>query len=707
MRPGVRPDLVPVDLRSFNGCPFMKPFIRFLLLGWFLLVSQGAFGWTLSGTVFGNGTPMPNAGVKLFLASDGSTVGQTATNGSGYYSLTVDDGTYNLLVEPPSGAAGYGNSPVSGIVIAGTNITQNEALVTGASTLSGVVKLPDGTPVGGLDVSLQNQANGIVVGSMRTGSDGVYSFAVVPGNYKYYLNGYEWTAMQFPGSPYHLGIYNFSPISVVTGSTTKDLILPLARLSGKTTDSNGVAVGDVGFNIDTSGSKIDGSSYQVQTHSAYTKSDASGNYSMTLFDGFKYAITIVPSTGSGFAQTTLSGLNVSGPTLLGVILQRPDTIAPRILSGPLITQVGANSATVAWQTDEPATGSANWGSGSASETGYQTQHAVLMTGLTAVTPYTVTVSSTDWAGNGPTTASVAFTTGLSDTTAPLIIAGPTVNTLTHQSAVVEWETNEPATTQVSGDLSATIAGLRTLHRVELTGLSALTTYQISVASSDQAGNGPTTRAISFKTLAAADLTAPVITKGPWFVDVTETGATVAWETDEPANSGVSYNDGVAYGVLNDDALAQNHSVSMVGLTANALYQVTVSSTDAFGNGPTLSQPLAVRTLGTADTEPPVFIEPPTVCNVTDRLIQVCLRTDEPASLVIEYGLAPDVLTWTAARARLDPQHSLSISGLTAKTTFLCAPRYGIRRVMSRSARCSRRPRSPAPGPSRCLCRHRL
>jgi hypothetical protein len=529
--------------------------------------------------------------------------------------------------------------------------------------------LPDGTPVAGVQILLQDQIEGVTVGYLTTGNDGAYSFSVAPGTYSYILSGSESGGMSFPGSPSRLSISNFSENTVVSAATIKDLILPLTQMSGKTTDSNGARVGGVELRTTFDGTKPDGAYYEIIHYNGNNKSDASGNYSMALFDGFEYTITILPPTGSGFGQTRLSGLNVSGPTLLSVILQRSDSVAPRILSGPLATQIGATEATVAWQTDEPATGSANWGTGSASETGYQTQHAIQMTGLGVATPYTVTVSSTDDAGNGPTTANVTFTTGPADTTAPLIIAGPTVNTLTHQSAVVEWETNEPATTQVSGDLSATIAGLRTLHRVELTGLSALTIYQISVASSDQAGNGPTTRAISFKTLAAADLTAPVITKGPWFVDVTETGATVAWETDEPANSGVSYNDGVAYGVLNDDALTQNHSVSMVGLNANTLYQVTVSSTDAFGNGPTLSQPLAVRTLGTADTEPPVFVEPPTVCNVTDRLIQVCLRTDEPASLVIEYGLAPDALTWTAARARLDPQHSLSINGLTAKTSY--------------------------------------
>jgi hypothetical protein len=34
---------------------------------------------------------------------------------------------------------------------------------------------------------------------------------------------------------------------------------------------------------------------------------------------------------------------------------------------------------------------------------------------------------------------------------------------------------------------------------------------------------------------------------------------------------------------------------------------------------------------------------PSACAVSDRMIGVCLRTDEPASLTIDYGTDPDAL----------------------------------------------------------------
>jgi hypothetical protein len=122
--------------------------LRLLLLGLLLVLSQGAFAHVLSGTVYGNGSPLANAGIVLTLASDGFAAGSTTTNASGCYSLTVDDGTYNLLVQPP----GFNDYRVYGIVVAGANVTQNVALVGGATTLSGVVQQSDGTPMAGVRV---------------------------------------------------------------------------------------------------------------------------------------------------------------------------------------------------------------------------------------------------------------------------------------------------------------------------------------------------------------------------------------------------------------------------------------------------------------------------------------------------------------------------------------------------------------------------
>jgi hypothetical protein len=65
-------------------------------------LAPGVLAHTLSGTVYGNGSPLADAGIVLTLAADGGSAGETTTNASGVYSLEVADGSYNLLVQPSS-----------------------------------------------------------------------------------------------------------------------------------------------------------------------------------------------------------------------------------------------------------------------------------------------------------------------------------------------------------------------------------------------------------------------------------------------------------------------------------------------------------------------------------------------------------------------------------------------------------------------------
>ena len=61
--------------------------------------------------------------------------------------------------------------------------------------------------------------------------------------------------------------------------------------------------------------------------------------------------------------------------------------------------------------------------------------------------------------------------------------------------------------------------------------------------------------------------------------------TITWRTDEPSDSGVSYNNGTNFFTVRDDAFVRQHSVTLTGLTSVTSYQITVSSRDAVGNGP--------------------------------------------------------------------------------------------------------------------------
>lgn len=77
-------------------------------------------------------------------------------------------------------------------------------------------------------------------------------------------------------------------------------------------------------------------------------------------------------------------------------------------------------------------------------------------------------------------------------------------------------------------------------------------------------------------------------------------ARVDWTTNELANSAVRYGLDVSYGeVKTDPELVVEHSVWLAGLIVDTTYYYVVESTDAHGNGPTISAGGSFRTEPTA------------------------------------------------------------------------------------------------------------
>jgi len=409
-------------------------------------------------------------------------------------------------------------------------------------------------------------------------------------------------------------------------------------------------------------------------------SDASGNYSMWLLAPYAnsgspaYTITVVPPTGSGFANTPVGNMSIIGNQRFSIILPFTDVVAPVILSGPTIRSISANSAVVEWQTDEPARGTVKVGSVVVTSPDLSTSQSVLINGLAASTPYTAEVSATDARGNGPTVKGASFTTAaLPDTVAPVILEGPTITASTNTTLVVEWTTNEPAKGTLSfgvTDLAGSSAetAFTTQHRIELSGLTADSAYQVQVNAKDAAGNGPTvSRTATGRTLPIPDTNAPVITNGPLVSDIEDGTATVTWKTDEPATSGVSWNDGTAYGVLTDAVPSTEHRVQITGLVANTAYHLTVSSTDTLGNGPSLSKTVDFQTQALADTTPPAFLGAPTIVTITHQSAVIRWETDEPADGQITYGILS--LNQTESKTALIKKHTIPLVGLKAATTY--------------------------------------
>jgi hypothetical protein len=219
----------------------------------------------------------------------------------------------------------------------------------------------------------------------------------------------------------------------------------------------------------------------------------------------------------------------------------------------------------------------------------------------------VVVDASDLNGNAMTTDAYSFTTGPAPDTTPPVISNVQATSITDNSAVITWTTNEASdsavqygTTSGSYPLSRNSTTLVTSHSVTLTGLNDDTTYFFRVRSTDASGNGPTvSNELSFTTEPAPDTTAPTISNVQ-VTSITQTSATISWTTNEPSNSEVQYDTArrpwgsYSWGE-NDNSLVTSHSFTLTSLEADTTYYFQVGSTDGSGNGPTTSKQMSFTT----------------------------------------------------------------------------------------------------------------
>lgn len=169
---------------------------------------------------------------------------------------------------------------------------------------------------------------------------------------------------------------------------------------------------------------------------------------------------------------------------------------------------------------------------------------------------------------------------------------------------------------------------------------------------------------SFTTDSKPGSSAPVVTKGPEVVHSTDTSATIAWETDKPADTIVRFGLGSSVSdAVSNGARTTKHQATITGLTPAATYSLAFASTDLEGNtvtgpvGAPVTQLAAffvvsdvvsdiassftaitgMMTKTTPDTTAPVTTSGPTVVAVTNNKAIVRWSTDEIADSRVAYG----------------------------------------------------------------------
>lgn len=239
------------------------------------------------------------------------------------------------------------------------------------------------------------------------------------------------------------------------------------------------------------------------------------------------------------------------------------------------------------------------------------------------------------------------------------------------SAVITWNTNEPATSQVMYGTTTGYGNETTFdpvlvkeHMVSISGLEPSTTYHFSVQSQDGVGNLATSGDFTFK-CGQEDRFPPLISE--LTIVPSATTAVVMWLTDEPATSVVEYG-GVTYGYTEQSGdYVTKHHITLRGLTMQSFYHLRVKSADGAGNMAVSDDKTFTTTA--ADTTPPVISNIAADTDCYGALIT--WTTNEYATSQVEYGL-------TASYGSLAPdpedpdlvvEHSVAIAGLEPQTEY--------------------------------------
>ena len=217
-----------------------------------------------------------------------------------------------------------------------------------------------------------------------------------------------------------------------------------------------------------------------------------------------------------------------------------------------------------------------------------------------------------------------------------------------------------------GSLSSLETTLATNHSVILSGLIASQTYHFRIKSDDEFDNSGTSNDLTFTTADTTDEIPPVLSNIN-VVNITDTSATVQWQTNEASDSRVSFGLNTGYGNEQfNENLVINHSIDLYGLRADTIYHVQVESRDNSSNV-TLSEDFTFQTAREADIIPPVIsniIE----SDITESSITISWQTDEKSGSYIEYG--PDTTFGNEiSEATLVTQHSLVLTNLSNNTTY--------------------------------------
>jgi hypothetical protein len=321
---------------------------------------------------------------------------------------------------------------------------------------------------------------------------------------------------------------------------------------------------------------------------------------------------------------------------------------PLAVSDVHVVDVGTTWAVVAWTSNRAADSqieygrTPGYGSWSPLDPSMVTAHSVTLTALLPGTLYHFRVRSDDHLGDVGLSGDFSLETDVPR----LLLSDVRVADLGPSSAVIEWDTDRPATSVVeygptdTYGMDVSPGALLTMeHSVTVSGLADGTLYHFRAVSTDGYGT----------TAASADstfTTAPIEPTGPPVIETlvadqaSASWALVTWTTDRPATSEVRYG---TRGVLDcrsprDTTLTCEHAVPVGPVVPMVTYtfvavsacgaDTTVSSAGTFRTDAPLLDPALGR---------PVEIVRPEAVRVDATSVVIRWAVDRTCSSWLEYG----------------------------------------------------------------------
>ncbi|MHC4687667.1 MAG: fibronectin type III domain-containing protein [Planctomycetota bacterium] len=361
-----------------------------------------------------------------------------------------------------------------------------------------------------------------------------------------------------------------------------------------------------------------------------------------------------------------------------ISLPSPTDTTPPLISGVYADYITSSGATINWITDEASDSQVeygtteSYGNSTTLDSFMAIGHSQTISGLSPATVYYYRVLSRDAAGNLSVSGDYTLITSESPDTTPPVISGVYADNITSSGATINWITDEASDSKVEYGTNTSYSKTTTLessivngHSQAISGLSPSTVYYYRVLSRDASGNLSVSGDHTVTTSNPPDTTPPVIS-GVYADNITSTGATINWTTDEASDSQVEYGTTTSYGnsTTLDSSMVTGHSQALSGIYAAIVYHYRVLSRDASDNL-SISDDYTFTTAGI-----PLTISNVIVTNISSTSATVTWTSNKPATSQVEYGTNSGNLTYATVKdTTMVIYHSVTVSDLSPSTTY--------------------------------------